>query len=103
MKTRKTIQNFCLVFFVLFSQEAHVSGMSAGSIGTKWYNLTILGGISIMPAPGSEQAIYSGLKKEGEHFENILEPLRDELEKIVLEAKERFNAPITIYNPKQFP
>ncbi len=85
---------------ICFSQEAYVSGMSAGGIGTRWYNLTVFGGISIAPARGYEDAVYGSLREEGDEFERQLAPLRDKFEKLVLDAKEKFDAPIVIYDPK---
>lgn len=79
-----------------------MSGESVGSVGTKWYNLSLLGGISVMPARGSERAVYEGLQEEGRQFEILLHPLQDEIEKIVLEAREKFDAPIVIYDPDKF-
>jgi len=78
-----------------------VSGMSAGGVGTKWYNLTVFGGISSEPASGSEKVIYGGLREEGDEFERRLEPLSEKFEKVVLEAKQKFDAPIVVYDGKK--
>ena len=78
-----------------------MSGMSAGGVGTKWYNLTVFGGISSEPASGSEKVIYGGLREEGDEFERRLKPLSEKFEQVVLEAKQKFDAPIVIYDSKK--
>lgn len=76
-----------------------MSGMSEGSINTKWYRLEVYGGINIEPTEGYEEAIYGELMEEGDELVRRLEPYRDKFEQIILKAKENFSSPIVIFDP----
>ena len=79
---------FCLL--VIFSQEGYVSGSATGGVGTTWYSLQVINSLRISPAGGD----YSSIHEEGKEYDKKLAPLKQKLENIILEAKEKFSAPI---------
>lgn len=82
----------CLIFIITIinPKEGHVSGSASGAVGTKWYSLLVTSKLRMSPMGGD----YSNINKEGDGYEEKLKPLRINIEKIVLEAKNKFNAPI---------
>ena len=84
---------FCC-FIILYSKEGLVSGSASGAIRTNWFNLQLVSKLRISPAGGD----YSSIHKQGNEYEELLEPLKDSIDKIVLQAKEKFNAPIVRYD-----
>lgn len=70
-----------------------MSGSASGAIRTNWFNLQLMSKIRISPAGGD----YSSIHKKGDEYTKLLEPLKDSIDKIILQAKEKFNAPIVSY------
>lgn len=83
---------FC--FIILYSKEGVVSGSASGAIRTSWFNLQLISKLRISPAGGD----YSSIHEQGNEYVKLLEPLKDSIDKIILQAKERFNAPIVSYD-----
>ena len=71
-----------------------MSGSATGAIRTNWFNLQLTSKLRISPAGGD----YSSINKKGNEYQKLLEPLKDSIDEIILQAKEKFNAPIVNFD-----